>query len=146
MQTYWQARMLLLIIALVAGGGVAVWFGTGDYLAAQAEAAPTALAIAAFNQYGGQRWLKVERGVFLTDRAVVRNVPRGPEDTEDQAVLYVPLVPRDWRPDEPVHVICKLGPGPRAGPRGGCRKTAAGRSAPSLVSSSMNPPRRSSRG
>jgi hypothetical protein len=114
MHLYRQARMLLLVIALVAGGGMAVWLGARDYRAARSETAPTPLAVDAFERYGGQRWLKIDRGVFLTDLAVIRDVPRGQGDREDQAVFQVPLVPPGWRPNDPVHVICKLGPGPRS--------------------------------
>jgi hypothetical protein len=114
MRLYWQARMLLLVIALVAGGCVAVWCGAVDYRAAHTETAPTVLPVDAFDKYGGQRWLKIDRGVFATDHAVIHDAPRSQGDSEDQAVFYVPLVPPGWRPNDPVHVICKLGPGPRS--------------------------------
>jgi hypothetical protein len=121
-----QVQRLMLIIALIAGGGVAVWFGALDYLAARSETSPTSLPIDAFNGYAGQRWLKIEQGVFVTDRVVIRDVPRREGDAEDQSVMYLPMAPRGWRPNDPVHVICKLGPGPRARAAGWLRENGGG--------------------
>jgi len=113
MHTYWQVRILLLIIALIAGGGVAVWNGTLDYRAAVSETSPTSLAVDAFQEYQGQRWLKIEKAVFATDQAVIRAAPQEPGQALALVMFYLPLVPKGWRPGDPVHVICKLGPGPR---------------------------------
>jgi hypothetical protein len=123
---YRQLRLLLLTVALLAGGGIALWRGTLDYQAAVTEAAPTPIDVAAFASYGGQRWLKVQNGIFLTDLAVTRDGSGGPDTGGDQATIYVPLVPRGWQAGDPVHVICRLGPGPRANVAGWLKENGGG--------------------
>jgi hypothetical protein len=110
----WQVRMLVLALLLLGGGGAAVWVGVRDFQAAHAESAPTPLSLDTFDRYGGQRWLTIEQGVFLSDQAVVRDLPGGQGNAEDQVILYVPVVERGWKPDSPVHVVGQFGPGPRS--------------------------------
>ncbi len=113
MHTYWLARRLLLVIALLAGGGIAVWRGAIDYRVAVSETAPTSLPVDAFQEYQGQRWLTIEKGVLVTDQLVIVPAPQDPGSPPDPVFFYLPMVPKGWRPGDPVHVICKLGPRPR---------------------------------
>jgi hypothetical protein len=88
-----RLRMLAIAILLLGGGGAAIWAGVRNFQATYAESASTPLSMNTLDRYGGQRWLTIKQGVFLTDQAVVRDLPRGHDNTEDQVILNVPLVP-----------------------------------------------------
>ena len=110
----WQVRLVAIAILLLVAGGGAIWAGMRDYRSTSAESGPTTLGLDTVDHYGGQRWLTIEQGVFLTDQAVVRVLPRNPDNAEDQVLLFVPVVQRGWQPDSPVHVVGQFGPSPRS--------------------------------
>ena len=75
------------------------------------EKQPTFYKAADFAEtYRGERWLTVE-GHLATEAMRVFDL----RDQPDSVFLYVPVVPRDWKPADPVHVVSVQGPGPRNG-------------------------------
>jgi hypothetical protein len=89
-------KPLLLLVAALFG----ILIGARQVYIFLSEKQPTAFTAENFAaEYGGEQWISV------TGRLAVEELAEMPGRGGRVASFYVPLVPRDWQRQEPVHVV-----------------------------------------
>lgn len=109
-------RYLALFAPLVylCGFAFAAFRSVQEIYVATTESEPTSFTAKKFAQdYQGQQWISVAGRVALEHRFIRPSkieVHRG----KKLAYISVPVVPLDWQPTQPVHIIATFGPMPQA--------------------------------
>jgi hypothetical protein len=91
-------------LCVFAAGLFFSWVTWGWAITAFTESEPTRISAKDFaSNYRGQYWLAVE-GHIAVEQRHIRKV------NNEVAFVFVPIVPADWKPTDPVHVIARFGP------------------------------------
>lgn len=138
MRWYYIVRWALAMVACLGGCFVAI----RDLRISLSERAPTQFKVENFEkQYHGQQWISVD-GFMDTERAVINASTSEYHEGKDLVYVTAPIVPPNWKPDEPVHVVLIAGPyssaeaKSRLAAAGGQRQSFTGKIAPSGLDNS----------